>query len=378
MAAADDINSWKQSTDNQPAGISDVWPQEFTSESDSTGLNDPLIGKLVSFFQAKGLAAIKHEDRYERRYDDWLEYQTQHRLYASLLSPRQYSADGGEFDLLRLARFLEVFGYFSPAHGYSLQVTLLGMLAILAGASDALKQEAVAVVEAGGLLAFGVSERQHGSDLLGNEFTVKPSSSGQHLANGSKYYIGNANCATLIAVLARKESEPIARNRRAVPILFALRPKQTPCLQNVRKIRTLGVRSAFVGAFDVKDLELPESDVIAQGRDAWEAVFAAITLGKFLLGFGAIGICEHAFEEGAEHLRKRVLYGKPVIEMPHIRSAVTQAYVRLMAMKLFAYRAIDYLQVAKAVDRRYLLFNAVQKAKVSTEGVKVIELLSEC
>jgi acyl-CoA dehydrogenase len=47
-------------------------------------------------------------------------------------------------------------------------------------------------------------------------------------------------------------------------------------------------------------------------------------------------------------------------------------------MKLFACRALDYLQKSCLADRRYLLWNAVQKAKVSTEGVKVLALLSEC
>ena len=47
-------------------------------------------------------------------------------------------------------------------------------------------------------------------------------------------------------------------------------------------------------------------------------------------------------------------------------------------MKLYAYRALDYLQIAGENDRRYLLFCAVQKAKVSAEGVKVVGLLGEC
>jgi acyl-CoA dehydrogenase len=66
------------------------------------------------------------------------------------------------------------------------------------------------------------------------------------------------------------------------------------------------------------------------------------------------------------------------MEMPHIRSLMTQAYVRMAAMKLYAYRALDYVRAASGADRRYLLFCAVQKAKVSTEGVKVMALLSEC
>ena len=64
--------------------------------------------------------------------------------------------------------------------------------------------------------------------------------------------------------------------------------------------------------------------------------------------------------------------------MPHIRAATAIAFARLTAMKLYAYRALDYLQAAGADDRRYLLFNAVQKARVSTEGVKVMGCSSEC
>src|SRR5437868_1863689 len=64
--------------------------------------------------------------------------------------------------------------------------------------------------------------------------------------------------------------------------------------------------------------------------------------------------------------------------MPHIRFMMAQADARLTAMKLYAYRAADYVQASSADDRRYLLYCAVQKARVSTEGVKVIALLSEC
>src|SRR5213078_2495714 len=92
-----------------------IYPHAFSAHPQSGGaetyLRDPSVGKLVDFFQAKGLRALKDE----------------HRLYASVLSPRQFSSLGFEFDLLRLTRFLEVFAYFSPAHGYSLQVTFLGL-----------------------------------------------------------------------------------------------------------------------------------------------------------------------------------------------------------------------------------------------------------
>ena len=150
-----------------------VGPAVFSTDKPSQAsrlyLRDPATRKLVEFFEQKGLATLKKEDQLEQWYDDWLFYQAEHEIYASVLSPSQYSSKSRRFDLLRYARFVEVFAYFSPAHGYSLQVTFLGLFSILMGSNEALKKEAVAILEAGGVLALGVSEKEHGSDLFGNE-----------------------------------------------------------------------------------------------------------------------------------------------------------------------------------------------------------------
>jgi acyl-CoA dehydrogenase len=366
-----------------------VRPLSFDAPSPSAGasecLRDPSVRLLIEFFQAKGLATLKQEDRQEEWYQDWIDYQARHGIYAGLLSPQRYSSLGHRFSISRLVRFLEVFAYFSPAHGYSLHVSFLGLFPILMSDNEPLKREAVAKLEAGGLFAFGVSEQAHGADLFANEFLLTPAPGGGWTADGSKYYIGNANAACIVSVLAKKgghkgdSSNQAAGPSRRMPFVFvAIRPPEAPAYQNVKKIRTLGIRSAFVGEFTVKGHPLPDGDVISQGRQAWDAGLDTVNLGKFFLGFGAVGICERAFTEAFAHLRQRILYGKPVSDMPHIRVATAHAFARLTAMKLYAYRALDYLQVSCADDRRYLLFNAVQKARVSTQGVAVMALLSEC
>jgi acyl-CoA dehydrogenase len=362
--------------------IASPWPTSFDTAGDASS---PAIAKLVEFFCGKGLAALKQEDRDEACYDDWLAYQARHQLYAAAFSPARYSSLGNRFDLLELARFLEAFAYFSPAHGYSMQCTFLGLFPILMSANEPLKREAIALLEKGGLFALGVSERSHGSDFLGNEFTVHKNGSDARVASGSKYYIGNANVAAMITILAKRSNGRAGGgngrgthgSRRVPMILFALR-NQNGALAQVRKIPTFGIRSAFVGEFDVRDYPVPPSDVFAEHRSAWEDVFGTIALGKFFLGFGAIGIAEHAFAEAWAHISSRELYGKPVTHMPHIRVLIARAYARLAAMKLFAYRAVGYFECASEHDRRYLLFSAVQKAKVSTDGVRVIDTLLEC
>src|SRR5437868_8458527 len=94
-------------------------------------LQDSSLRLLVEFFRNKGLEALKQEDRQEDWYQDWIDYQAKHGIYASLLSPQQYSSRGHRFDLTRLMRFLEVLTYFSPAHAYSLHVSFLGLFPIL-------------------------------------------------------------------------------------------------------------------------------------------------------------------------------------------------------------------------------------------------------
>ena len=297
-----------------------ILPQAFlgdhpSSAAAATYLNDSSTRNLVQFFNAKGLAALKDEDRREQWYDDWLAYQARHNLYASLLAPRQYSKQGGELNLLRLTRFFEVFGYCSPAHGYSLQVTFLGLFSILMGTNSALKEEAVAKLEQGGLFAFGISERNHGSDLLANEFVIEETGPGKFTANGVKNYIGNSNCASMISILAHlKRPQTNGRRQRPTLALVVLRPEESKGFQDLRKIHTLGVRAGFVGEFSVKNHQLTSADLIAEGRQAWDAVFGTVALGKFLLGFGQIGICEHALEEADTYLRSRILYGKQAIE----------------------------------------------------------------
>jgi acyl-CoA dehydrogenase len=61
-----------------------------------------------------------------------------------------------------------------------------------------------------------------------------------------------------------------------------------------------------------------------------------------------------------------------VTDFPHAKALFTDAYARLVAMKLVAQRSSDYMRSATREDRRYLLYNPVVKMKVTTQGEDVI------
>ena len=131
----------------------------------------------------------------------------------------------------------------------------------------------------------------------------------------------------------------------------------------------------YVSEFELRDYPISEADILHRGRDAWNAALNTVNIGKYNLGWASIGICTHALYEAITTRTTGALYGMHVTDMSHVRRMFVDAYARLVAMKLFALRAADYMRVASPDDRRYLLYNPMVKMKVTTQGEDVIDLL---
>ena len=321
--------------------------------------------KTIDFFENMGLEKIK-KDYHERVwYADFLEFIKENKIFATLLTPAQYSSDpDARWDTTRNSDYSEILGFYGIEYWYTWQVTILGLGPIWMGDNEAVKQKTAALLEEGGIFAFGLSEKEHGADLYSSEMTLTPVAGGGYVANGSKYYIGNANEAALVSTFA-KNSETDEY------VFFVADPKH----ENYDLVKNVVEWQSYVAEYALHDYPISEADILTTGSKAWDSSLNTINVGKFNLGFGSIGICAHAFYEALNHASSRNLYGKFVTDFSYIQQFFTDAYCRLTAMKLFASRAIDYMRSASAEDRRYLLFNPMVKMKVTTQGEEVINLL---
>jgi hypothetical protein len=133
----------------------------------------------------------------------------------------------------------------------------------------------------------------------------------------------------------------------------------------------------YVSAFDLDAYPVRPEDILHTGPAAFEAALNTINVGKFNLGFCAIGMAEHCFYETVTQAENRVLFGKRVTEFGQVRRILSESYARLLATKLYGARAIDYVRNASREDRRYLLFTPINKMQVTTEGERIIRLLAE-
>ncbi len=323
----------------------------------------------IEWFEQRGKVALKQNHHDRTWYADFLDFIARERVFATLLTPAAEA--GGDpdkrWDTARICAFNEITAFYGLGYWYTWQVTILGLGPIWQSANPAARARAAALLDDGAIFAFGLSEQTHGADIYSTNMILTPDGDGGFVANGGKYYIGNGNLAGMVSVFGRR-----ADVEGPEGYVFFAADSQAPTYELIKNVVN---SQMYVSAFELHDHPVAADDVLHTGPAAFDAALNTVNVGKFNLGFASIGICEHAFYEAITHAHARVLYGRKVTDFPHVQQMLTDAYARLLAMKLFGERAIDYFRSAGPEDRRYLLFNPITKMKVTTEGERVIDLL---
>lgn len=343
-------------------------PQHFDAETRR------LLRALIDWFETRGKARLLDDDLQAAWVSDFLDFVKRERLFATFLTPSEYG--GGDpdkrWDTSRNAALSEILGFYGLAYWYAEQVTILGLGPIWQSDNIKAKEKAAAQLEDGGVMAFALSEREHGADIYNTDLLLTPARADDDegvvfRASGEKYYIGNGNVAGMVSVFSRRTDVEGADGY----VWFVADSGH----EDYELIGNVVHGQMFVSNFRLDEYPVHEEDILCTGPDAFSAALNTVNVGKFNLCSGSIGMCEHAFYEAITHANNRILYGNPVTDFPHVRAGFVEAFARLIAMKLFSDRAVDYFRSASLEDRRYLLFNPVTKSKVTSEGEKVVTLL---
>ncbi len=334
-------------------------PQQYHGRHEDAGSNE-LMKAVIDHFENKGLKSIK-KDWHERVWNyEFVEFMKQNQVFATLMTPEGYG-DNAAWNTTRNVDFAEITAFYGITYWYTFQVSMLGLGPIFNGGNEKVKQRAVELLKNGEVFAFGLSEKEHGADIYSSSMELAPQEDGTYLARGSKYYIGNGNEAALVSVFG-KNSET------GEYVFFVVDSKH----EKYELVKNTVNQQNYVAEFRLHDYPITEDDILRVGQRAWDDMLNTINYCKFNLGFGAIGLATHCLYESINHAANRTLYGKKVTEFPQVKRMFTDSYCRLMAMRMFAHRATDYMRSASAEDRRYLLFNPMVKMKVTMQGERVI------
>ncbi len=323
-----------------------------------------IMEKTIEFFETKGLGSIKEDDQGRIWYREFLDFLGKEKIFARLLTPTPYGDKDSRWDMWRIQGFNEILGFYGLPYWYTWQVTVLGLGPIWMSDNEEAKKKAAKLLQEGAIFAFGLSERAHGADVYSTDMMLTLQADGTYLANGSKYYIGNANEADMVSTFGK-----IAETNEYVFFVANYKDSGYKLVKNTVNSQN------YVGEYALENYPVKEIDILARGDQAWFNALNTVNVGKYNLGGGSIGMCTHAFYEAINHASNRSLYGMFVTDFPHVKQLFVDAYTRLIAMKLYAARTADYMRSASLEDRRYLLFDPLVKMKVTTQGEEVINLM---
>ncbi|WP_103351294.1 acyl-CoA dehydrogenase family protein [Amycolatopsis sp. CA-128772] len=329
-----------------------------------------LLRATIDWFEQRGKAKLTEDYHNRTFYADFIEFAGKEGLFSTILTPAANAGGNPDkrWDTSRVAALSEILGFYGLNYWYPWQVTILGLGPVWQSGNDVARRRAADALDAGGVGAFGLSEKDHGADIYSSDMVLTKDGNG-YRATGSKYYIGNGNCARTVSVFGRIDGV-----EGPDQYVFFYADSEHP---NYHVVKNVVPSQMYVAEFRLEDYPVQAEDILHVGAEAFSAALNTVNIGKFNLCFGGIGMATHSLYEAITHAHNRVLYGKPVTDFPHVRREFVEAYARLTGMKLFSDRAIDYFRSANPDDRRYLLFNPITKMKVTTEAQKVIGLVAD-
>ncbi len=266
-----------------------------------------IMRKTVEFFENKGLVKMKNDDNESVWYQDFLDFQKENNIFAKILTPAPYGKDETyRWDTWRLMEFAEILAFYGLHYWYTWQVSILGLGPLWISHDEIMKQKAAQYLEEGGIFAFGLSEKEHGADIYSTEMLLSDQGDGQYIANGSKYYIGNGNKASIVSIFGKMDKTDDPDEKHGMYVFFGVNSQHPnyECVRNVVKVQS------YVAEFKLNDYPIREDDILAKGREAWDMSLNTVNVGKFNLGWASIGICTHAFYEALNHASHRNLLWK--------------------------------------------------------------------
>ncbi|NGO66946.1 acyl-CoA dehydrogenase [Streptomyces sp. SB3404] len=240
---------------------------------------------------------------------------------------------------------------------------LLGANPVWLWGSDEQKKALAAEILRGRLTCFGVSEADHGSDLMSSATTVRHT--GGHLVlSGAKWPVGNATRARFVTTFARAEE-----GRRFSLLLVDKAELPPGTWAQLPAVRTAGLRGHDLSGIVYDEAPIPASSVIGHEGTGLAQTLKALQITRTAIAALSIGTMDAAIRIALRYAHDRELYGRPVYDLPVIRDTLLKAHVDLLIGECVAVPVSRALSVAPS---RLSLWSSVVKFFVPVLAEEVV------
>ena len=233
--------------------------------------------------------------------------------------------------------FLEELGHIK-ALGLSVAIavqTHMATPAIDEFGSDYLKETYLKAAIAGEMIgAIAVTEPDAGSDVAALATTAKKNGD-DYIVNGSKLYITNGTQTDFFTLLAKTSDEP---GYHSFSLLVV--PANLPGVKVGRKLEKLGTCISDTAELFFDNVRIPARNLIGKEGEGFIYQMQQFQHERFaLLPFAYIA-SKDIIDMTVEHIRKRVVFGKPLITRQVLRHRLANWLTEIECLKQFVYHIV--------------------------------------
>ena len=252
----------------------------------------------------------------------------------SLCIPEEYGGSGA--GILGLTIAIEEVAKYSNTAALMLLLTRLPTGPIMIAGSEEQKHKYLTGVANGTQrCAFGLSEPQAGSDVMGMRTKAEPDGNGGWVLTGTKCWMSGVVQADWYTVFA-KTSEATSRKHDSISAFIVERSWDGVSVGNTD--RKMGVRGVDTGELILENVHVPAENVIGEVGGFRLAMLGLNSMRPIVAARG-IGLAEGALMYATEYAEQREMFTKREVDMQGIQWEIAKLATEIEAARLLTYRS---------------------------------------
>jgi alkylation response protein AidB-like acyl-CoA dehydrogenase len=256
-----------------------------------------------------------------------------------LCIPTEYGGSGG--GILGLTIAIEEVAKYSNTAALMLLLTRLPTGPVMIAGSEAQKRRYLpGIADGSRRAAFGLSEPQAGSDVMGlRTRAVRDEKRQGWLLTGTKCWMSGVVQADWYTVFAKTSDDPASRRHDSVTAFLVERSSSGLAVGATD--RKMGVRGVDTGELLLDHVFVPDANVIGQVGGFRLAMLGLNSMRPIVAARG-IGLAEGALMYATDYIQSREAFGQMIADFQGIQWEVAKLATEIEAARLLTYRAASY------------------------------------
>lgn len=253
----------------------------------------------------------------------------------ALCIPEAYGGAGA--GILGLTIAMEEVAKYSNTAALMLLLTRLPTGPVMIAGSEEQKQKYLpGIADGSQRCAFGLSEPQAGSDVMGMRTKATPDRSGGWILNGTKCWMSGVVQADWYTVFAKSSDDVTSRKHDSISAFIVERSWDGVEVGSLD--RKMGVRGVDTGELLLNDVHVPAENVIGEVGGFRLAMLGLNSMRPIVAARG-IGLAEGALMYATEYAQQREMFTKTEADFQGIQWEIAKLATEIEAARLLTYRA---------------------------------------